>query len=457
MQKKYLYIETFGCQMNVHDTEQMAVLLKDVGYTWTEDSSKADLILINTCSIREKAEQKAFSELGRLMKLKEQNPALIIGFAGCLAQHLGRKVYSRVRNVDLVFGTHNIHRLPEMIAAIQKERKKITRVDFCSEIHSLNVFAPPPHGVLSSFVSIMQGCDNYCAYCVVPFLRGPEMSRTPADIITEIKKLAEYGVKEVTLLGQNVNSYGKKSDPGCNFVSLIKRINDIEGIERIRFTTSHPKDLSDELIDCFAGVPKLCEHIHLPVQSGSNRILKLMNRGYSSEEYLLKINKLREVCPQISITSDIIVGFPGETQKDYQETIDMMEKIRFDSVFSFKYSERKGTAAQMLPGKVPESEKTQRLKVLQALQDRHTQEKNSALEGRFEEVLVEGRSRNSEHDMMGRTRTWKIVNFKGGPELIGRKVTVEITRGYLHSLRGKRLIRKEVGDAAGDESIRIDA
>lgn len=437
MKNKYLYIETFGCQMNVHDSEQMAVLLADIGYNLTENSQQADLILINTCSIREKAEQKAFSELGRLMKLKEENPNLIIGFAGCLAQHLGKKVHSRVKNVDLVFGTHNIHQLPELVEAVEKGRKKVTQIDFSSKIHSLNIFAPPPKGSLCSFVSIMQGCDNYCAYCVVPYLRGPEMSRTPEDIIEEIQKLTKHGVKEVTLLGQNVNSYGKKLDHGCNFVDLINNISNINGVERIRFTTSHPKDLSDELIDCFVGVPKLCAHIHLPVQSGSNRVLKLMNRGYSVEEYLLKIDCLRDICPQISITSDIIVGFPGETQKDYQETIDMMEKIRFDSVFSFKYSERKGTAAQTLPDKVPEAEKRQRLKELQALQDRHTQEKNTALEGSVQEVLVEGRSRDSEQDMMGRARSWRIVNFKGGPELIGKQVFVAITRGYLHSLRGK--------------------
>ena len=441
MKNKYLYIETFGCQMNVHDSEQMAVLLADIGYKLTEDSQKADLILINTCSIREKAEQKAFSELGRLIKLKEENPNLIIGFAGCLAQHLGVKVYSRVKNVDLVFGTHNIHRLPEMITDIQKERKKITRIDFSSKIYSLNVFAPPSEGSLCAFVSIMQGCDNYCAYCVVPYLRGPEMSRAPEDILDEIQKLTRCGVKEVTLLGQNVNSYGKNLKRGSNFVFLIKKISDIDGIDRIRFTTSHPKDLSDELIDCFGDVPKLCEHIHLPVQSGSNRILKLMNRGYSTEEYLQKIDRLRSTCPIISITSDIIVGFPGETEKDYQETIDMMEKIRFDSVFSFKYSERKGTAAQKLQGKVPEIEKRQRLRELQALQDRHTQEKNTELEKSVQELLVEGRSRNSEQDMMGRARTWKIVNFKGGPELIGKMVNVEITRGYLHSLRGKMIDR----------------
>jgi tRNA-2-methylthio-N6-dimethylallyladenosine synthase len=437
MKNKYLYIETFGCQMNVHDSEQMAVLLADMGYELTENSQEADLILLNTCSIREKAEQKAFSELGRLLKLKEQKPELIVGFGGCLAQHLGNKVYRRAGDVDLVFGTQNIHRLPEMVRTFQEQRKNITRIDFFSKINSLNIFAPPRQGSLCAFVSIMQGCDNYCSYCVVPYLRGPEMSRTAEEIIDEIKKLIEHGVKEVTLLGQNVNSYGRKLNSSCDFVSLIERISKINGLERIRFTTSHPKDLSDELVACFGNVPQLCEHIHLPVQSGSNRILKLMNRRYSAEEYLKKVYHLRENCPTISITSDIIVGFPGETLKDYQETIDMMEKIRFDSVFSFKYSERRGTAAEKLTGKVPEMEKKRRLGELQALQDLHTQEKNTALEGNREQVLVEDRSRNSENDMMGRTRSWRIVNFKGGPELTGKLVSVEITRGYLHSLRGK--------------------
>jgi tRNA-2-methylthio-N6-dimethylallyladenosine synthase len=270
-------------------------------------------------------------------------------------------------------------------------------------------------------------------------LRGPEKSRTPEDIVGEIKKLARSGIREVTLLGQNVNSYGKKSGRGADFVSLLGKINAIEGIERIRFTTSHPKDLSDELIGCFGSLRKLCRHIHLPAQSGANRILKRMKRGYTAEEYLEKTERLRQVCPEISITSDIIVGFPGETGKDYQETIDMMEKIRFDSIFSFKYSERKGTAAEALTEKVPETEKRQRLKELQILQDRHTQEKNSALEGSVQEVLVEGPSRNSGRELTGRTSSWKIVNFEGHPELIGRMVPVRISRGYLHSLRGKQI------------------
>ncbi len=443
MKNKYLYIQTFGCQMNVHDSEQMAALLAGSGYKLTENIRLADLILLNTCSIREKAAHKVYSELGRISKLKEQNPELIIGVGGCLAQHLGTKFHKKVAYLDFVFGTHNIHRLPELVAAIKKKKEKITEIDFHKSLNSIGVFAPPPKDAVSAFVTIMQGCNNFCAYCVVPFLRGPEMSRPPDDIIEEIKKLTHYGIKEVTLLGQNVNSYGKMLPNRFIFASLIKEIGKISDIERIRFTTSHPRDLSDELINCFAEEEKLCEHIHLPVQSGSNRILALMNRGYTIEEYMKKVNRLRALNSLISITSDIIVGFPGETQKDYQETIDMMEKIRFDSLFSFKYSEREGTAAQKLEGKVDEVEKLRRLEQLQMLQDQYTLEKNKALEGSRQRLLVEGKSKNSDNDLMGRTSSWRIVNFKGELELIGKLVDVKITKAYLHSLRGK-LIR-EVG------------
>ena len=437
MKNKYLYIQTFGCQMNVHDSEQMAALLAEVGYKMTDNLKLADLILLNTCSIREKAAHKVYSELGRIGKLKEQNPELIIGVGGCLAQHLGTKFHKKVRHLDFVFGTHNIHRLPQLVAAISKKREKITEVDFHKLLNSIGVFAQPESGAVSAFVTIMQGCNNFCAYCVVPYLRGPEMSRPPDDIIEEIRKLADCGIREVTLLGQNVNSYGKNLGSGLNFTALIKKIGKISGIERIRFTTSHPRDLSFELINCFAEEEKLCEHIHLPVQSGSNRILALMNRGYTVEEYMKKINHLRKLSPHISITSDIIVGFPGETQNDYQETIDMMEKIRFDSTFSFKYSERKGTAAQKLEGKIEECEKLTRLKQLQALQDQYTLEANLALEGSRQELLVEGKSKNSENDLMGRTSSWKIVNFKSESELTGKRVKVKISKAYLHSLRGK--------------------
>jgi tRNA-2-methylthio-N6-dimethylallyladenosine synthase len=437
MENKYLYIQTFGCQMNVHDSEQMVALLAPAGYKVTDNLKLADLILLNTCSIREKAAHKVYSELGRLSKLKNQNPELIVGVGGCLAQHLGTKFHKKVGYLDFVFGTHNIHRLPQMIAAVRKKREKITEIDFHKSLNSIGVFAPPQNGAVSAFVTIMQGCNNFCAYCVVPYLRGPEMSRPAGEIIEEIKKLADCGVREVTLLGQNVNSYGKTLGSGFNFTALIKKIGKISGIKRIRFTTSHPRDLSSELISCFNEEEKLCQHIHLPVQSGSNRILALMNRGYTVEEYMKKVDYLRKFNSKISITSDIIVGFPGETQNDYQETIDMMEKIRFDSSFSFKYSERKGTAAQTLSGKIEEGEKSRRLKLLQALQDEHTLAANVALEGFFEELLVEGWSKNSENDLMGRTSSWKIVNFKSDEELTGKIVKVQITKAYLHSLRGK--------------------
>lgn len=444
MKNKFLYIQTFGCQMNVHDSEQMAALLAGGGYKLTDNIRLADLILLNTCSIREKAAHKVYSTLGRLVKIKEKNPELIIGVGGCLAQHLGTKFHKKFGHLDFIFGTHNIHRLPQLVESIKENREKITEIDFYKSLNSINIFAPPRTGAVSAFVTIMQGCNNFCAYCVVPYLRGPEMSRASDDILEEIIKLADHGIKEVILLGQNVNSYGKTLGDGLNFAALIKRIGKISGIERIRFTTSHPRDLSDELIRCFAEEEKLCDHIHLPVQSGSNRILTLMNRGYTVEEYMRKVDHLRKLSPRISITSDIIVGFPGETQNDYQETIDMMEKIRFDSTFSFKYSERKGTGAQKLEGKIEEREGLRRLKQLQMLQDQHTLEKNIALENTKQEILVEGRSKNSESDLMGRTGSWKIVNFEGELELIGKMVNVKISKAYLHSLRGK-MINKEVG------------
>jgi len=437
MKNKHFYIQTFGCQMNVHDSEQMAALLFDIGYKLTENMKMADLILLNTCSIREKAAQKVYSQLGRLVKLKEQNKGLIIGVGGCLAQHLGTKFHKKVGYLDFVFGTHNIHLLPQIIVSVEKKRKKITEIDFHKSLNSIGVFVTPQAGAISAFVTIMQGCNNFCSYCVVPYLRGPEMSRPSEDITEEIRKLADLGIKEITLLGQNVNSYGKIFNDGSNFTSLIKKIGKISGIKRVRFTTSHPRDLSMELINCFSEEEKLCKHIHLPVQSGSNRILASMNRGYTVEEYIDKIDHLRKLVPHISITSDVIVGFPGETKKDYQETIDMMEKIRFDSLFSFKYSEREGTAAQKLIGKVEEGEKLRRLEELQVLQNQHTLEKNTALEGNMQELLVEGKSKNSESDLMGRTSSWKIVNFKGELDLIGKLVDVKISKAYLHSLRGK--------------------
>ncbi len=440
--QKYLYIRTFGCQMNVHDSEQMEELLKDRGYQRTADEKKADLIIVNTCSIREKAEQKAYSLLGRFRRLKQLNPNLIIGMGGCLAQQLGSALFKKAPYVDMVFGTHNIHRLPEMIQYVRYNRSRVVETSFHESIKSLGIRTLPDNGCVSSYITIMQGCNNFCSYCVVPYVRGREESREIKDIIGEIKFLAGHGVKEITLLGQNVNSYGKTLQNGSDFPTLLKRIADIEGIERIRFTTSHPKDLSDELIECYATVNQLCEHIHLPVQSGSDYILKRMNRHYMFEDYIRKVGKLRETCPDISITSDIIVGFPGEKDSDFQKTIDLVEKVRFDSTFSFKYSFRSGTSAERFDNKVEEGVKKQRLSILQSLQEKYTLENNKALEGNVEDVLVEGFSKNDRTDVTGRTRTNRIVNFKGDIGMVGKTVPVKIIKAYTHSLRGEMILKE---------------
>lgn len=442
MGKKYL-IQTFGCQMNVHDSEQMGLLLEGAGYEATHLAQDADLIILNTCSIREKAAQKVYSQLGRLDAVKRENPDLIIGIGGCLAQQLGKQFFKKAPCLDLVFGTKNIQRLPELLKTVEKDRSRVADTavekDGCVD----NVRFMPRKGQVTAFVTIMRGCNNFCSYCVVPYLRGPEESREWEDIIQEVEMLANQGVKEVTLLGQNVNSYGNNRQRRVYFHDLIHRIADIAGIERIRFTTSHPKDLSLELMRCFADVDKMCKHIHLPVQSGSDKILQAMNRGYSKEDYLQKVNALRAICPEISLTSDIIVGFPGESEADFDETIDLMEKIRFDALFSFKYSERAGTAAEKLEHKVTESIKSRRLRKLQSLQELYTLENNQKMLGKEVEVLVEGRSRNAADEVMGRTRTNKIVNFKGGLDLIGKMESVMIIEAYQHSLRAERLLDKE--------------
>ena len=423
--------------MNVHDSEQMIELLKGSGYETTDDAKKADLIIINTCSIREKAEQKAHSELGRFKELKLKKPHLIIGIGGCLAQQLGAKFLRRAPHLDLVFGTHNIHRLPEMIRDVESAGSRVVETSFCESVKSLGILTLPRNGSVSAYVTVMQGCNNFCAYCVVPFLRGREESREPQDIIDEIAVLADHGVKEVTLLGQNVNSYGRTMNGCHDFSMLLKEVGRVEGIERIRFTTSHPRDLSENVIGCFDEVDELCKHIHLPVQSGSNDVLKRMNRHYTREGYLDGVTRVREVCPDISITSDIIVGFPGETGENFQETVDLMEEVRFDGLFSFKYSEREGTAAINFDNKVSEDVKSMRLQTVQSLQERYSLEKSRLLEGSTEDVLVEGISKKCLDDLMGRTESNKIVNFRGDVDIIGKTVSVKITKAYLHSLRGE--------------------
>lgn len=435
--------------MNVSDSDKIVTLLTSDGYETTNDAESADLILINTCSIREKAAQKAYSQLGRFRMLKERNPKLILAMGGCLAQQWGQKIVARAPYLDVVFGTHSIHRLPEFIRQVEKNRSPIVETGFKQPVKSLDIVATPQEGAASAYVTIMQGCNNFCSYCVVPYLRGPEESRPVQDILREVRKLAEHGIVEVILLGQNVNSYGKTIGGSSGFPQLLRAIGRIKGIERIRFTTSHPKDLSQDLMRCFAEVDTLCEHIHLPVQSGSDDVLRRMNRGYTHAQYLEKVEQLRQCCQDISITSDIIVGFPGETDVDFQATMTLMEAVQFDNLFSFKYSEREGTAAAGFDRQVPEKVKGERLQQLQALQEKHTQVRNRMLEGRVAEVLVEGKSKNSEHDMTGRTGSNKIVNFRGTHELARKTISVLIKKAYLHSLRGERV--KGVGDLCSSQ------
>ncbi len=443
MEKKY-FIKTFGCQMNAYDSEQISALLEGEGYEFTGNAQKADVIILNTCSIREKAAQKVYSELGRFKEFKKQNPGMIIGIGGCLAQQWGKGFFKKAPHLDLVFGTQTLHRLPELINNVTQSCRQVVATELRGNAEPVRIPTRPRPKQISAYVTIMQGCNNFCSYCIVPYLRGPEVSRNLKDIREEVERLAGQGIKEVTLLGQNVNSYGKALSEQINFAGLLREIAQIEGIERIRFTTSHPKDLSTDLMDCFANIDKLCEHIHLPVQSGSDAVLERMNRGYKKSDYLEKIASLREHCPEISITSDVIVGFPGESDADFHNTIDLMQEIRFDNLFSFKYSEREGTAAARFAAKISDGSKSERLRILQSLQEEHTWEKNRQLVGRPVEILVEGRSKNSAGEMMGRTRTNKIVNFKGNSQLIGKVVTVFVAEAFLHSLHGELQAKKEI-------------
>ncbi len=437
MKKLSFHIRTFGCQMNVHDSEQAAELLTGAGYGETAEAGTADILIVNTCSIRRKAEQKVMSLLGRYRRLKERNPSRIVAVLGCMAQKYGKDLLEQFPQVDLVLGTHNIDRLPAMIEQASREGRPLAETAFRESVPSIGIIAPPRRECLSAYVTIMQGCNNFCAFCVVPHLRGREESRPLGDVLREVETLTARGVKEITLLGQNVNSYGDTLGNGDNFPRLLRELDGIPSLERIRFTTSHPKDLSLELMECFGSLNRLCEHIHLPVQSGSDRVLQRMNRRYSASQYLEKVRKLKEICPSIAITTDIIVGFPGEEEGDFRDTLDLMNAVKFDGAFSFKYSIREGTKAASFEDHVEERVKGARLTELQALQEKHTLERNRSREGMTETVLVEGLSRNAAEDVTGRTRTNRIVNFPGTPAMIGRTLPVEITRACAHSLRGE--------------------
>jgi tRNA-2-methylthio-N6-dimethylallyladenosine synthase len=434
---KRVYIETYGCQMNEHDSERMLRLLEGFHYTETKEANQADLILINTCSVREKPEHKVYSALGRFKKLKERR-GTVIGVAGCVAQQEGERMLDRVPYLDLVIGTHAIPMLAQLLERIEASGQRVCETRFDRSGEYLKASLPEkPLAKVKSYVTIMQGCDHFCSFCIVPYVRGRERSRPSWEILEEIRRLAEMGVKEVFLLGQNVNGYGKGLEGEVDFPGLLDQLNEIDGIERIRFTTSHPADLSDALIQDFSELEKLCEHIHLPFQSGSDRILKAMRRGYTRKSYLERIERLKEVCPSIAITADVIVGFPGEEEEDFRETLDLMKKVQFDDLFSFKYSPRKGTRAAQLQNQVEEEVKRDRLSILQKIQREITFERNQASEGQLEEVLVEGRSKQSDQDMTGRTWSNKIVNFPGDINLAGKLVSVKILRAYPHSLRGE--------------------
>jgi len=438
MTVKHAYIETFGCQMNERDSEIMTQLLSR-DYSLANDLESADLVVVNTCSIREKAEQKAFSLLGRLRRMKREKPHLLIAVAGCLAQQQKGSIRQRMPHVDVVVGPQQIYRLPDLLAdALDKSQTATT----LSPAFSIPAFLPDivPDGSCKRFVTIMQGCNNFCTYCVVPYTRGREISRPIADILAEAEHLARHGIKELTLLGQNVNSFGndrQETKTGHSFPLLLEAVATVDGIERIRFTTSHPKDLSEELAICFTSIYKLCPHIHLPVQSGSNKILERMNRKYTVEEYLEKINLLHKYRPDIAISTDLIVGFPGETKEDFTKTMELMETVRYHSSFSFKYSDRPQAKASRFDDKIDEGVKSRRLAILQKRQEEITIERNREMIGKQFPVMLEGDRKNACGQWTGRTGTNHIVNFTSKrPLQAGQFVEVVIEEACLHSLRG---------------------
>ncbi len=435
--QKYYHIITYGCQMNEHDSEKISWLLEDLGYVWTDTKENSDFIVYNTCLVRENAELKVYGQLGALKGLKRQNPDLIIALCGCMMQReeIREIILSKYKHVDIIFGTNNIHKLPQLIHRYEQTGDTIVDIiedsrEIVEDINANRMYS------YKAFVNIMYGCNNFCTYCIVPYTRGREKSREPKNIINEIKELTSKGYKEITLLGQNVNSYGKTLNYNYSFAKLLREINKIEGLERIRFMTSHPKDLSDELIEAMASLDKVCEHLHLPVQSGSNKILKAMNRKYTREEYLLLIDKIRKAIPEIAISTDIIVGFPGEREEDFEETLDLVKEVRYDSAFTFLYSIREGTIAANMENQVPDEIKHNRFQKLLDTLYPIFYEKNLNYENKIVEVLVEEVSKNDPNMLTGRTRTGKLIHFKGNRELIGQLVDVRIDKIKTFTLEG---------------------
>ena len=432
------YIETWGCQMNEEDSEKLSGMLKRIGYTRTENKEEAGIILFNTCCVRENAENKVFGNLGALKKLKKKNPDLIIGICGCMMQQEGMadRILKEFPYVNIVFGTHNAYKFPEYLNRVRTEGVQIKEI-FNKETDIVEGLPIDRESSVKAFVTIMYGCNNFCTYCIVPYVRGRERSRKPEDILKEIRELVAQGYKEITLLGQNVNSYGKGLEEDVDFAKLLRMINEIEGLERVRFMTSHPKDLTLDVIMAIKECDKLCEQIHLPVQSGSNSILKKMNRHYTREYYLDLVKKIKEEIPGVTLTTDIIVGFPGETEEDFQETLELVKEVGYSSAFTFIYSRRNNTPADMMLNQVSEEDKHHRFNRLVAAVNERVIAQNKAEEGNILEVLVEGNSKNDAEKLTGRTRTGRLVNFTGEGINAGDIVNVKITRAQNFSLIGE--------------------
>ncbi|EHK89478.1 tRNA (N6-isopentenyl adenosine(37)-C2)-methylthiotransferase MiaB [Aggregatibacter actinomycetemcomitans] len=439
-----LHIKTWGCQMNEYDSSKMADLLHSThGLELTEVPEEADVLLLNTCSIREKAQEKVFHQLGRWKELKKSNPNLLIGVGGCVASQEGEHIRTRAPYVDIIFGPQTLHRLPEMINQIRGGKSAVVDISF-PEIEKFDRLPEPRAEGPTAFVSIMEGCNKYCTYCVVPYTRGEEVSRPVDDILFEIAQLAEQGVREVNLLGQNVNAYRGPTFDGdiCTFAELLRLVAAIDGIDRLRFTTSHPIEFTDDIIDVYRDTPELVSFLHLPVQSGSDHVLNMMKRGHTAIEYKSIIRKLKAVRPHIQISSDFIVGFPGETNEDFEQTMNLIAQVNFDMSFSFIYSARPGTPAADYPDDVSEKEKKQRLYLLQQRINNQAAQFSRAMLGSEQRVLVEGPSKKDIMELTGRTETNRIVNFQGTPDMIGKFVDIKITDVFTNSLRGE-VVRTE--------------
>jgi tRNA-2-methylthio-N6-dimethylallyladenosine synthase len=443
---KKLFIETYGCQMNQYDSERIAQVLGRAGYAPTDRIDEADLILLNTCSVRDKAEQKVYSALGRLKEFKDYRDGVMIGVGGCVAQQEGENLLKRVPHLDLVFGTHNIHKLPEMIDQVEKQSyRPVETAFFRDPAYMESPDGRPRVQGAKAYVTIMQGCNKVCSFCIVPHVRGREVSRSSASILAEIEALVSQGVKEVMLLGQNVNSYGKLTQGEISFAELLARVNAIDGVSRIRFTTSHPQDLSPELTEAYATLSHLCEHLHLPVQSGSDSVLTRMRRGYTRAEYLARILALKQRCPQVALSTDIIVGFPAETDAEFASTLELLEQVEYDEIYSFTYSPRPQTvSAKLYEDDISQAVKKARLSQVQTLQHNISLRKNRQKIGTVEEILVEGKSKLKQDQVMGRTRNNRIVNLSGSADWLGAFVPVRITGATANSLIGEPIGNRPV-------------